>query len=166
MSNEIPTASRLIVSARDNGQCVRCGGRGSEQHHRRRRRVKDAHTHAACNLITLCSTCHPWVHAYPRQARTYGWIVSAHDDPHDIPVETFIYHWVLLNHDGTLHMVGQCEECGQIRLLDGGLCVDCLRIEVCHSTAHAAAAALCDCGGSAAEGIRRIRERMEEREAM
>jgi hypothetical protein len=164
--NPIPTRSRTIVTARDNGHCVRCGGRGNEWHHRRRRGVKDEHTHAACNGITLCTTCHGWVHANPTTAKGMGWVVSAHGDPHEEPVYTFLYGWALLNHDGTLHLVGECDECETVTFLDGGLCMVCLRAEVCCSSATAASIALCGCGGHAAEALRRVIDRAREREAM
>jgi hypothetical protein len=164
VSNRIPTASRLIVGARDNGHCVRCGGKGNEWHHRRRRGVRDEHTHAACNGVTLCSVCHAWCHANPTAAREKGWIVSAHDNPHQAPVWTFLYQWVLLNHDGTLHLVGECDACGQIDFLSSGLCLDCLRQEVCCPSPQAAAASLCGCGGGASAEIRELIERARERE--
>lgn len=165
MPNDIPTASRLIVGARDNMHCTRCGGKGNEWHHRRRRGVKDSHTHAACNGITLCFICHAWVHANARIARSMGWIVSSHGDPHEEPVHTFMYQWVLLNHDGTMHLVGECEGCETVTFLQRGLCMTCLRKEVCCSSPEGAAAVLCGCGGAAAMDLRKLIERAKERDA-
>jgi hypothetical protein len=165
VTNLIPTKSRLLVGVRDAGRCVRCGGKGNEWHHRRRRGVKDEHTHAACNGILLCPVCHAWCHANSTVARAMGWIVSAHASPHDEPVHTFMYSWALLNHDGTMVLVGECDECEQVTFTDGGLCLTCLRKEVCCSSAHAAAASMCGCGGGAAESLRRLIERARERDA-
>lgn len=166
MSNPIPTKSREIVTARDAGHCVRCGGKGNEWHHRRRRGVKDSHTHEACNGITLCSVCHAWCHANPTVAKAMGWIVSAHDNPHEAPVRTYMFGWALLNHDGTLHLVGECEVCERITFTSSGRCMTCLREEVCCYSPQMAAAGMCDCGGAAATELRELVDRAREREAM
>lgn len=166
MTNPIPTKSRLLVAARDAGHCLRCGGKGNQWHHRRRRGVKDSHTHAACNGITLCpSICHPWVHANPTAAKGMGWIVGAHDDPHESPVYTFMWGWVLLNHDGTFDAVGECESCETITFTESGLCMVCLRAEVCCPNPQAAASTLCGCGGGAAQSLGRLIQRARERQA-
>lgn len=130
MPNEIPLFSRLAVAERDRTKCVRCGGAGSAWHHRRRRRVKDAHTHEPCNGVTLCLVCHAWAHANPRLAIEQGWIVSAWNSPLDKPVFTFLYGWAFLNCDGTLVLAGECGECQSIAVLEKGLCLDCLIKEV------------------------------------
>lgn len=159
--NPIPTQSRAVVKGRDLGRCIRCGGAANQYHHRRRRRILDAHTHKPCNALTLCSVCHAWVHANPVAARTHGWIVSAWEDhPGMLPVSTFLWGWVLLHHDGTFTHLSECEQCGQPALLDGGLCVNCLRLEVCCRTPQEAAAAYCGCGGAAAAAVRQLEERM------
>lgn len=147
--NLIPTAARLIVAARDEGRCVRCGGKGREWHHRRRRGVKDIHTHAACNGITTCTVCHAWCHANPKIARSMGWIVSAHDDPHETAVHTYRWGWVLLSHDGTFDLVGECEECESVTFTERGLCLSCLRKE----------------GEPALPDLRKLMKRAEERQA-
>lgn len=74
--NPIPQASRLLVETREIGRCLRCGMRGSDWHHRRKRSVKDEHQHCACNGVLLCRTCHTWAHAYPLEAKAKGYIVS------------------------------------------------------------------------------------------
>jgi 5-methylcytosine-specific restriction endonuclease McrA len=71
--SEIPARVRLVVRERDGEHCLRCGARGSEVHHRQRRREG---LHGYANCITLCSVCHRWVHAHPVQARQDGLIVS------------------------------------------------------------------------------------------
>lgn len=60
--NPIPLASRLMVERRDAKRCCRCGGQGSEWHHRRKRNIRDIHQHCACNGVLLCKTCHTWAH--------------------------------------------------------------------------------------------------------
>lgn len=162
MSNQIPTKSREVVAARDRRRCVRCGGAGNQYHHRRRRRVLDEHTHQACNGITLCPVCHAWVHANPDQARSFGWIVTAWEDqPDRQPIYTFLWGWTQLRCDGTVTLLSECEGCEKPALLDGGLCIDCLRAEVCCGSPHEAVARSCGCGGMAGTAIRRLRERLE-----
>lgn len=76
----IPAESRETVTRRDRGLCFRCGGTGTDWHHRRSRRVRDEHTHCACNGLLLCRTCHKWAHANPRDAMELGYIVSQWSD--------------------------------------------------------------------------------------
>jgi len=55
--------------------------------------------------------------------------------------------------------MSECEGCGEARpVIYDGLCVECIRAEVCCSNRYAAALALCGCGGWAAEALDRIRE--------
>lgn len=89
--NPIPPLSRTLVKNREQERCARCGvlsPRG-QWHHRRRRAVRDEHTHCPCNGVWLCITCHTWVHANPFMARQRGFIVSAHvSEPFGVPVAT------------------------------------------------------------------------------
>lgn len=160
--NPIPTKSRETVTARDHHHCVRCGGRGNQWHHRRRKRVEDEHTHQACNGITLCPVCHAWVHANPDLARAFGWIVSAWEDrPDTMPIYTFLWGWTLLACDGTVTLLNECEGCEKPALLEGGLCLSCLTEEVCCATPQEAVFRMCGCGGGASTAIRRLKERMQ-----
>lgn len=77
MGNSIPTAARAKVRAREHFQCLRCPGRGAEVHHRRRRGVRDGHTHCPCNLVYLCLSCHHFITHHPHLGRREGFIVSA-----------------------------------------------------------------------------------------
>lgn len=102
MANHIPTKSRAQLKARDKQFCFRCGMRGNHWHHRRGKRVTDEHTHHPCNGITLCPTCHEWVHKNPFESRRYGWIVSrAEANPGSQPVFSRVVGWVLLTCDAT-----------------------------------------------------------------
>jgi hypothetical protein len=126
--NPIPEADARIIEARDMGHCVRCGGMAGEKHHRRRRREHDEHTHQACNVITLCRTCHDWVHANPRQAlEVGGWRLKPWARPTESPVLHYLYGWVLLRCDGTFVLAGECQRCGEIKPLGMGLCLTDLR---------------------------------------
>lgn len=104
MRNTIPTASRLLVAVRDQRRCVRCGSANRPQwHHRRTRSVHDDHTHESCNGISLCSTCHAWVHAYPRRAGESGYLLSRHTPfPGEHPILHVRWGWVLLTCDGLM----------------------------------------------------------------
>lgn len=87
----IPEWARITVKVRSHYRCERCGAPASEGHwhHRRSRRVVDAHQHCPCNGVWLCGTCHQWAHAHPADARAAGWIVSAWvDEPTTVPVHT------------------------------------------------------------------------------
>lgn len=163
MPNEIPHALLVVIDERDKGRCVRCGGLGGGRHHRRRRRVIDSHTHEPCNVVTLCVTCHDWVHSHPNVAKQMGWIVKPWANPLDHPVYHYQYGWVRLECDGTFLLAGECENCERIAPLETGLCLACLREEVCHMTAQAAADEMCGCGGSAGQALTRLldRERIE-----
>lgn len=77
---------------------------GEAYHHRRSRSVRDEHTHCTCNGVTLCTTCHEWVHAHPFEAKTVGLIVSRHKEPSRVPMDTSTYGPVLLNCDGSVHL--------------------------------------------------------------
>lgn len=85
----IPTRSRTIVQKRSHGLCERCGGKGMHWHHRRRRNVRDSHTHCPCNGIYLCSKCHTEVHSEVFTARADGFIISVNDSPSEVPVATY-----------------------------------------------------------------------------
>lgn len=157
MANEIPAAELTLIDARDYGRCARCGGRGGARHHRRRRRVADTHTHQPCNVVTLCLTCHSDVHAHPTMAKEQGWILKPWTtDPHREAVRHYLYGWVWLQCDGTFVLLGECEGCESITLLEGGLCMACLRTEVCHSSPVSAAVAMCGCGGVAATQMEKL----------
>lgn len=95
MSNRIPTAARLAVKERDEGRCSRCGGLGSEWHHRRRRNVRNDHyQHCCCIGVLLCTVCHRWVHANPAKARDTGYIISSYEEePWTIPLQVWTKDW-------------------------------------------------------------------------
>lgn len=85
----IPEESRRTVERRQRLRCLRCGGAGSEWHHRRSRRVRAAHRHCPCNGVLLCGSCHRWAHANHEEARATGFIVSQWvDEPSVVPLMT------------------------------------------------------------------------------
>lgn len=86
--SDIPQKVRIVVDAREQGRCLRCGGRGTDIHHRKRRREGG---HGLANCILLCRTCHQWAHANPLLAREQGFIVRANND--DDPAQTLVRAW-------------------------------------------------------------------------
>lgn len=102
MPNPIPEHIKVLVAQRERFTCLRCAGRGTDRHHRRRRRVAGEHQHCLCNLVLLCRACHGWVHQHPAVATDEGFIVSAFEtNPGAVPVFTF-RGWALLSCDGTI----------------------------------------------------------------
>jgi hypothetical protein len=97
----IPDSARAAVLKRDQ-RCARCGAGGPVQwHHRRSRRVRDAHVHCVCNGLALCATCHSYVHANPAESAERGLIVSSYiEEPSTIPVKTY-RGWMLHTCGGT-----------------------------------------------------------------
>jgi hypothetical protein len=104
--NPIPTSARQALQVRDRGQCVRCGAKAREVHHRQRRREGGHELH---NLVSLCGKDHRWAHARPSEARADGFIVSVYDD--DVaaaPVRAY-YGWVRLTTEGGVQWAPQQE---------------------------------------------------------
>ena len=101
MGNPIPTRVRAVVRERDAGHCLRCGAGGDlEVHHRRRRGVRDGREHGYENCLSLCFTCHCWVHAHPLEARQAGFIVSMHEADVEMVVLASFMGPVILEVDG------------------------------------------------------------------
>lgn len=99
MTDELSQASAR-VRVRQGQLCLRCSGRISDIHHRRRRAVIDPHTHCPCNLVGLCRTCHNWVHAHPKIAIETGWIVSVYEEAPSLVMVHSRYAPLLLLCDG------------------------------------------------------------------
>jgi len=160
MPNPIPTSARELIYQRDRGRCVRCGARGSALHHRRRRAISDEHTHCACNLVTLCNSCHPDVHSHPSVSKPTGFIVSAWKWPGREKVSTFLYGWAQPTCDGMWLLMSKCEGCDKIAVLEGGRCRECLIAEMCCTSELQAARSDCGCGAAAARWLDRLNERV------
>jgi hypothetical protein len=86
MSDNVPFGTKILVAVRDLGSCLKCGEQATDFHHRRRRNIKDEHTHCTCNVVCLCKTCHMDVHTWREQARVDGLIVPSFLLPRVIPV--------------------------------------------------------------------------------
>jgi hypothetical protein len=83
------------VDKRDGRRCQRCGVTDGLHHHHRRGKGAGgslaAHTHCACNAVTLCFACHLWAHDEERaQAEADGFTVSqAVAEPGTVAVARF-----------------------------------------------------------------------------
>lgn len=71
--SDIPAKARRDLAKRDEC-CARCGAEATDIHHRTRRRDGG---HALSNMVRLCRLCHQWVHAHPKAARRFGFIIPA-----------------------------------------------------------------------------------------
>lgn len=106
MSDGFSTKTCGLIAERDAGACVSCGGRGSEKHHRRRRRENgDGLAHTPANGVLLCgwgnhSGCHGKVHSNPQWGRERGYIVRPGVDPATVRLRHFSRGWITLDKDG------------------------------------------------------------------
>lgn len=98
----IDPALRAVVRARANGMCECCGCLlgGAFQCHHRKLRSRGGQDSAA-NLLALCGPCHRRVHGHPAWASEHGFMVSAFEDPAQVPVAVRCERWQLLVPDGT-----------------------------------------------------------------
>jgi hypothetical protein len=100
--SDFPSAVRKAVKERQSDQCARCGATGAEHHHRMRRREGG---HGKENVVYLCSTDHRWVHANPKKAQEYGFIIPIHvTDISAVPIKTF-RGWALFTNDGDMVLI-------------------------------------------------------------
>lgn len=107
--------TRRLVAERDRYECVRCGQpldahwNGHSIHHRIPRSHPFPGLHQPSNLICLCGSgttgCHGWVHAHPRNAYQYGWLVHMEADPALTPLWSARHGWILLDDHGHIHLV-------------------------------------------------------------
>lgn len=95
------------VQARWGGRCARCGGPGSNIHHRQPRRMggsRDPRVNGPANLLWLCGTgttrCHGWIESHRDAAREAGWLLRDGQDPAAVPVLLWDGRRVLLDDDG------------------------------------------------------------------
>jgi hypothetical protein len=93
------------VRERDDYTCVLCFVRDALQtHHRRLRGMggsKWAGINLPSNLITVCATCHKYIHDHVAWAKSEGLIVSHSADPAKVAVRLFRHGLVTLQSDGT-----------------------------------------------------------------
>lgn len=51
-------------------------------------------SYGLANLVSLCRTCHAWVHAHPAKSYEQGWLVHSWNDPEDVPVKRKPDDWM------------------------------------------------------------------------
>jgi len=75
---------------RDEGKCRRCGREAQDCHHRKLKGMGGTADpvlkYGLANLISLCRSCHNWIHAHPAESYEAGWLVHSWDDPALIPI--------------------------------------------------------------------------------
>jgi len=80
-------SARKQALERDNGICVRCGNFASDVHHRKLKGMGGSKLlDTPANLISLCRTCHSWIHANPAESYELGYMVHSWADPEDVPI--------------------------------------------------------------------------------
>lgn len=106
MAEAFSTKTRGLIDVRDAGVCVSCGGRGSEKHHRRRRRENgDGKAHTPANGALFCGWgnhqgCHGRVHKASRWAQERGYVVLPGVDPATVAMWHYSRGWILLDEQG------------------------------------------------------------------
>lgn len=102
---------KRVVAARD-GCCVRCRGESVDVHHRKLKGLggtsDDEVAYGTANLITLCRTCHTYVHGNPTESYKTGYLVHSWDDPELIGVITSRGIFTFSS-DGTFEQTGPCD---------------------------------------------------------
>ena len=80
-------AVRKQILVRDDWKCVKCSGAANDVHHRQLRGMGGSKLlDYPANLISLCRTCHSYIHANPAESYELGYLVHSWDDPEDIPI--------------------------------------------------------------------------------
>jgi len=84
-------AARKAALLRDDETCRRCLRPATDVHHRRPRQMggtsDDSINYGMANLVSLCRTCHNWIHAHPSESYRLGWLVHSWQSPEDIPIK-------------------------------------------------------------------------------
>lgn len=92
------------VRERDEYTCVLCFEQDALQTHHRRLRGIGGSTwpgiNLPSNLITVCPTCHRYIHDHPAWAKQEGLIVSHSADPARVVVRLFRHGMVTLEPNG------------------------------------------------------------------
>jgi 5-methylcytosine-specific restriction enzyme A len=84
--NKWKTVRKQILT-RDDWKCVKCSGAANDVHHRKLKGMGGSKLlDTPANLISLCRTCHSWVHANPNESYKLGYMVHSWDDPENIPI--------------------------------------------------------------------------------
>ena len=103
-------AARRLALARDGGLCQRCGLLAEDVHHRLLKGMggtRDGNIlYGPGNLVSLCRSCHSWVHQHPREGYATGFLVHSWDIPGDVPLRAGS-HVKWLRPDGTAEL--ECE---------------------------------------------------------
>ena len=105
------TAKRQVF-LRDGGKCLWCLGEAADVHHRRPKGMggtSDPYiAFGVANLVSLCRSCHDYIHAHPAEGYRLGYLVHSWDDPAEIPIVLKPgTHYIRLRSDGEFEKVGE-----------------------------------------------------------
>lgn len=104
--------TRKIVLERDSGRCVRCGSNAEHVHHRHPKGLggtSDEYIkYGPANCVSLCFSCHNWVHGHPSLAYETGFLVKRGAGPEEILLRTGEHRMtkIQLRRDGTAEVSG------------------------------------------------------------
>lgn len=100
------------VAARDEN-CIRCGGIGTDVHHRKVRGMggtkNEEVAYGLANLVLLCRECHNWAHQNPATAYESGYMVHSWDNPEEVGVWLGVNRVMFFKSDGTTELIGMCD---------------------------------------------------------
>lgn len=104
------TRAYEIVTDRDMGQCVRCGGReGIQRDHIQNRQSGNT---VVWNLQCLCLRCHQWKSENPIDAIAEGFALPRWIDVRDVPVRRLVFGqllWVIYGAGSAYAVIGEHE---------------------------------------------------------
>lgn len=101
------------IAERDQNKCVRCACPATDCHHRKPRKMGGTRNnntvYGYANLISLCRTCHIWVHTHPAGSYQTGFLVRENENPETVPVTVSVDVALTLKTDGTSEYTGLCD---------------------------------------------------------
>jgi 5-methylcytosine-specific restriction enzyme A len=103
--------TRRLVLARDGNLCLRCLEQAQHVHHRLLKGqggTSDAIIkYGLANLVSVCFSCHSFVHLHPLAGYETGFLVHSWDDPENVPLKTGSYSaLVMLTPEGDIRRTG------------------------------------------------------------
>lgn len=98
---------RQAIKDREGQRCIRCGALGGHAHHRRPLGMggdKRPETNQPANGLYVCLECHAWIHAHPKWALRFGYLVTQEAKPAEVPV-FYMGEWVLFDDESGVNPI-------------------------------------------------------------